>query len=218
MILAESFYLSIDPILPFKLSNDFGFNHHQVGMFFFHFTVVVIVVIVPMLFIPHSTNKVLFILIGNFLLSVGSILTGPSKLFRLPNKVSTMIDGMILSGIGKGLVYSFIEAEIIKCGEARYPEQQNEVSKKIGVMLGIGYSISVSILPLTMSALYRAFNFETAMDVLGLVLFVNSIAYLLHISCSRKINDDTQLNIEEDEDETLLVKKDQSVIEKTESL
>ena len=110
MTLAESFYLSIDPILPFKLSNAFGFNHHQVGMFFFQFTVVVIVVTVPMLFIPHSTSKVLFILIGDFLLSLGSFLTGPSRLFWLPNELSIMRGGMSLSGIGKAMVYSFIEA------------------------------------------------------------------------------------------------------------
>lgn len=110
MTLSESFYLSIDPILPFKLSNVFGFQQHEVGLFFFHFTVIVVLVTVPMLFFPHSTNKVLFILIGDFLLSIGSFLTGPSRLFRLPNELSIMRGGMSLCGIGKAMVFSFIEA------------------------------------------------------------------------------------------------------------
>ena len=82
-------------------------------------------------------------------------------------------------------------------------------------MISVAYSLSVAILPLTMSALYRAFNFATAMDVLGLVLLANTIVYLLHVSCSRRINNSSLQ--EKDEDAAPLVKKDDSTILQSES-
>ena len=80
-LLSEGFYLSVDPILPFKLARKFGMDQHGIGVFFFHFTVVVVIVTLFLFLVPHKLNKLFFVLPGYFLLSGGAFLTGPSKLF-----------------------------------------------------------------------------------------------------------------------------------------
>ena len=102
-----SFYQAADPILPFKLSRAFGMDEHGIAVFFLHFTGVVVLVGVASLFASHKTNKIYLILTGYFILTIGAFLTGPSKLFRLPNSLSLMRAAMCLSGVGKSLVYSF---------------------------------------------------------------------------------------------------------------
>ena len=43
-VIAMSFYQSVDPILPFKLSREFGMDEHGIAVFFLHFTAVVVLV------------------------------------------------------------------------------------------------------------------------------------------------------------------------------
>ena len=92
--------MSIDPILPFKLSLQFGFDEHRVGLFFFNFTVLVAIVTLALLFVPTKVRKTLFILVGSFIIVVGSLLVGPSKLLGLPNSLTLMRTGMWTAGTG----------------------------------------------------------------------------------------------------------------------
>ena len=93
--------MSIDPILPFKLSLQFGFHEHRVGLFFFNFTVLVALVTLSLLFVPTKVRKTLFILVGNFIIVIGSLLAGPSKLLGLPNTLTLMRTGMWTAGTGE---------------------------------------------------------------------------------------------------------------------
>ena len=105
-MLSEGFYISVDPILPFKLSRQFGLDEHGIGLFFFHFTLVVVVVSVALLWVPHKTNKLLFILPSYFVLTAGAFMTGPSKLLGLPNNLDLMKVGMCVAGVGRAPIYS----------------------------------------------------------------------------------------------------------------
>ena len=96
--------MCIDPILPFKLSLQFGFDEHKTGIFFFNFTILVALVTFTLLFIPNKWNKTLFIISGSFIIVLGSILTGPSTLFRLPNSLKIMRSGLWIAGIGRALM------------------------------------------------------------------------------------------------------------------
>ena len=115
-ICAESFYMSIDPILPFKLSLQFGFHEHRVGLFFFNFTVLVALVTLSLLFVPTKVRKTLFILVGNFIIVIGSLLAGPSKLLGLPNTLTLMRTGMWTAGTGRALMESFSSGYMEKHG------------------------------------------------------------------------------------------------------
>lgn len=106
-LLSEGFYISVDPILPFKLSRQFGLGEREIGLFFFHFTVVVVVMTVFLVFVPHRVNKLLFILPGYFILTAGAFMTGPSKLLGLPNTLDLMKSGMCVAGVGKAPMFSF---------------------------------------------------------------------------------------------------------------
>ena len=55
-VISESFFMSVDPILPYKLSQEFGYKQHQIGIFFFHFTVAV-VAFTFLLFLIESTRS-----------------------------------------------------------------------------------------------------------------------------------------------------------------
>ena len=102
-----SYYQAIDPILPFKLSRQFGMEEHGIAVFFLHFSAVVVLVGAASLLVPHKTDKMYLIIPGYFILTVGAFLTGPSRLFDLSNNLSIMRIGMCLSGVGKSLVFSF---------------------------------------------------------------------------------------------------------------
>lgn len=82
------------------------------------------------------------------------------------------------------------------------------MSKKIGVLLSIAYSISIAILPVSMTTLYKAFSFATIMDVLGICLFVNAMAYLIHVSYGAK-NKLATANKKDEEDKALLKRESQ---------
>lgn len=54
--------------------------------------------------IPNKVNRIALIVVGCFISVVGAFLTGPSKLFGLPDTIGLMTGGMIASGIGKAIV------------------------------------------------------------------------------------------------------------------
>ena len=103
-IASEAFFMSVDPILPYSLSLYFGYNEHDIGVFFFNLTGVTVLASVFILFIPQSANRLLLVVIGCFLSLVGAFLTGPSKLFGLPNEIGLITAGMIVSGLAKALM------------------------------------------------------------------------------------------------------------------
>ena len=85
-VASDTFFMVVDPILPYKLSHEFGYQQHEIGIFFFHFTAAAVVITFLALLIPDSLlNKVFFIAIGCLLSGVGAFLTGPSSLLGLPN-------------------------------------------------------------------------------------------------------------------------------------
>lgn len=75
------------------------------------------------LFIPQRVNRVALILVGLFTLSAGAFLTGPSRLFGLPNKIGLITAGMIMSGVGKAMIQSYTIAYSISSGQETFPEQ-----------------------------------------------------------------------------------------------
>lgn len=86
-------------------------------MFFFHFTAVVVAGTFLLLLIPNKVSKLLFIAIGCFVLAVGAFLTGPSKLFELPDEIGFITAGMIGSGLGRALIQSYTLVYIITSGQ-----------------------------------------------------------------------------------------------------
>lgn len=110
---SQSFFQSIDPILPFKLTRQFSFDQDEIGLFFFKFSVVGLVVKLLALCVPHNANKLGFLLGGSLLLPVGTFLTGPSQLLDLPNSLGLMSAGMAVSGAGRSLIQSFFTVYVI---------------------------------------------------------------------------------------------------------
>lgn len=94
-----------------------------------------------LLFVPHSTNKTFFILVASFLLSVGSFLTGPSKVFDLPDKLYVAWIGITAAGAGKGLIMSFFWGYSLKLGAAKFPDYEEEVSRKVSIMVTYAYGL-----------------------------------------------------------------------------
>ena len=99
----EHFHESLDPLLPFKLSRVFGFDHHGVGVFILQYVVVVALGMIAMLFYPEGTNRVPTMVVGNFVFAIGAFLTGPSYILGFPNSISVMRAGTILGGVGRVL-------------------------------------------------------------------------------------------------------------------
>ena len=125
LFISESFYASIDPIAPYKLSRHFGLNEEGIGEFFLHLTVVVIVASVFLLLVPHKTDKYFFILVGYLLLTVGTFLTGPSKLLGLPNSLSLMKAGMCVCGVGVAPLMSLGSVFAYQSGEKEFPQSSD---------------------------------------------------------------------------------------------
>ena len=85
-VVSETFFLAIDPILPYKLTIEFGFNEHDIGVFFFRFTAAAVVFTFVFLLIPDTkVNKLFFVVSGGFLAAIGAFMTGPSLLFGFAN-------------------------------------------------------------------------------------------------------------------------------------
>ena len=119
-VVSSSFFITVDPILPYKLSSEFGYNQQQIGIFFFHYTSVVVVLSFFLLLIPDSRYKVLLVAFGCFISAVGAFLTGPSKLLGFPNSIKLTTAGMVASGIAKSLIQSFVFTYVLKEAETAY--------------------------------------------------------------------------------------------------
>ena len=177
---SETFFLVIDPLLPYKLANDFHFNEAQIGVFFFRFTASAVIFTFVFLLIPDSkVNKVL--LGGGFLASVGAFMTGPSRLFGFPNKLDLIKAGLIVSGLGKALLTSYSFAYCVKSGQEGFPEsRKEEVERKVPLVAGFSYGLAGFVVPLGMSLLNVEFGLRASLDLLGGVFTVYAIGFTIH--------------------------------------
>ena len=132
------------------------------------------------LFVPERVNKVCLIVIGCFTLMVGAFLTGPSRLFSLPNKIGLITAGMIVSGVGKALMQSYSVTYAIVSGQEAFPEAKEEVERRTPLMLGGSFGTGAFVAPMLMSALYKAVHFRSTMDILGVLFSVNAVAFTVH--------------------------------------
>ena len=153
-------------------------------------------------------NKVILIVAGGLPLTVGAFLTGPSKLFRFPNKIGLITAGMAVSGVGKALIQSYAMTYVIISGQEAFPSVTEEVERKIPLMLVSSYGIGAFGFPLVISALYKAINFRTTLDILGVILSLNAGAFMMHAGLEnwgRKPEEDAR---EEQEEQPMLQVRD----------
>ena len=104
----------------------FGFEEHDIGIFFFYFPAVVVVCVFFFVLIPDKINKTSFIVVGGFVLAAGAFLTGPSRVFGLPNSLELMRSGLVVAGIGKALLKSYNLVYIVKSGQDAFPEKKGK--------------------------------------------------------------------------------------------
>ena len=95
----------------------------------------VAVVTLFLFLIPHNINKAPFILAGLVILTVGAFLTGPSRLFGLPNEIKIMTAGMLVAGVGKSLARNLAQAYVMIEGEREYPQHSSEVQEKVAILV-----------------------------------------------------------------------------------
>ena len=75
-----------------------------------------------LLFVPDKANKVFFILGGSFVIVVGALLTGPSRLLGLPDDLKIMRTGLWVAGAGRALMESFSSGYMEKHGNEKFPD------------------------------------------------------------------------------------------------
>ena len=71
-------------------------------------------------------------------------------------------------------------------------------------MMTVSFGVGAFLIPIGMSAIYKAINFRSTMDVLGVLVSVNAVAFTIHASrnsCGRKPE---QLKSEEEDDPLIL--------------
>ena len=88
---------------------------------------------------------------------------------------------MVVSGIGRSFIYSFFSAYIFQSGELIFPESFSEFNNKASVLIQNAYGVGTFIFPVTISTLYRAYGYRTALDILAVVTSLNFWIFLLHI-------------------------------------
>lgn len=129
----------------------FGFEEHDIGIFFFYFPAVVVVCVFFFVLIPDKINKTSFIVVGGFVLAAGAFLTGPSRVFGLPNSLELMRSGLVVAGIGKALLKSYNLVYIVKSGQDAFPEKKEEIERKAPLMVQFNVGIGSTLIPVAMS-------------------------------------------------------------------
>ena len=109
-LFGEGLYMAIDPTLPFKLINHYGFSQRDIGLFILFFTAACAIVNSGLLFVPERTPKLPFLIAGSVILGVAPFLIGPSRLFQIPDTLEVQKAGLVLGGLGKALTVSFVTA------------------------------------------------------------------------------------------------------------
>ena len=159
------------------------------------------------LIIPDRVNKVILVTIGSFITVVGAFLTGPSKLFGLPDKISLIRAGMIVSGIGKAMMQSYVVTYIIKSGQDKFREHKEEVERKVPLIIVVCFGIGAFFIPLAVSAIYSAIQFRSTLDILGIVFSVNAVAFTIHAVRNNWGRESIKDGSEGEEDQQRLLQK-----------
>ena len=67
---------------------------------------------------------------------------------------------------------------MLQSGDARFPESGGEVHHKVSVISQYLLGGSDLVIPLSMSLIYKAFGFETALDIMGVLIGLNAIIFI----------------------------------------
>ena len=78
-------------------------------------------------------------------------------------------------------------------GLAKHPAQQEDIERKATFLMIWMNSVWLTIIPLMMAGLYKAFSFSSALDVLGLLLLVNGIGFVIHTARTNWAESQTML-------------------------
>jgi MFS family permease len=138
-------YCFMEPILAIRVK-EFALSQQQIALFFiilplFSFFSCVFVHRLSKVFENRSIIKYSIIVI-----SIGNLLVGPSKTFRLPDELWIMVIGQVVHGIFDPFIYVLALPEMINSVSSRYPADQqgrlNDVSSGLLNMCnGIGQMI-----------------------------------------------------------------------------
>ena len=133
-----------------------------------------------LLLLPERFNKMILVVVGGFLAAGGAFLTGPSQLLGLPNSIDLIKAGMMVSGIGKALIQSFVVAYIMQCGQEAFPEKSEEVERKLSILMSFSLGLSAFLIPVGMSGIFKVFGFRATLNTLGGLFTINAFVFLLH--------------------------------------
>lgn len=134
-----------------------------------------------LLCVSHKANKMLFMLCGALLLGVSSFLIGPSHLFHLPDRIELMTAGMVVGGVGNSFLGSFITAYMIESASSAFREKEQEVKELVPPLICFTTGLEMLVFPLLTSAIYKATNFSTTLDLLGCFYLLITLLFLIHI-------------------------------------
>ena len=65
-------------------------------------------------------------------------------------------------------------------GQDKLAEHKEEVERKLPLILAGCFAIGAFLIPLAMSAIYKALNFRSTLDILGIAFGVNAVAFTIH--------------------------------------
>ena len=143
--LAFFMYSAMEPILAIRVK-EFGLSQQNIAFFFlilpiFSFFSCLFVHRVSKVFETRSIMKYSIIVI-----SIGNLLVGPSKRFRLPDELWVMGIGQVVHGIIDPFIYVLTLPEMINSVSLRYPADQqgklNDVSCGLIQMFnGVGQTL-----------------------------------------------------------------------------
>ena len=74
---------------------------------------------------------------------------------------------------------SFCVVEGINGGKSVYPHQENRIADLVSSLYFTIYGVFMLLFPIIGSALVERIGFRYSLDIIGLVLLINSIVYLL---------------------------------------
>ncbi len=101
-----SIYLFFDPTLSPHLIESFGFSEVTVAWYFLAYMGSQSVCSLALSTCKESVDKRYIMIPSNFVVVIGLLLTGPSKILNIPNTPAINLAGLIISGLAIGVVYS----------------------------------------------------------------------------------------------------------------
>ena len=87
---------------------------------------------------------------------------------------------MVVSGMAKSLLQNYGASYSIKSGEDAYSGEKAQVQRKVPLLIMGSFGVGTFLILLGMSAIFKASNFRTALDVLSVLLGLNAAGFLTH--------------------------------------